>query len=360
MELFIHLWTNLEYFELLNKWKLLSQWKSDRDLASFFMDNFPWELADSISPQYEINFSSIREIKKRLWKDAFNKISWIYYWSDNCEYLVAYKNEIEKAYNLFLEFNKAYPPHKIRTFTIVTPYVWDKMLSKLEESLDYLNNLKTKNPIEVVVNDLWVLRLLNTKYKNLSICFGRIIHKILKTPLVDSFWYEAHPAWELIKNKSEQEKLALRDQIVSWQMKFYNSSEVGLDLYQSFLSKYSVSRVALDYMEGRWDLFNNLWKNSNSSLVWIDLYYPWALIFTGRLCDTSAIENEKRWMYTIDDICPRTCNRYDISYKIKTSWYKMIQRWNSWYRSEVNLDFLGDEFINNKNNRIVFAPFITV
>jgi hypothetical protein len=28
--------------------------------------------------------------------------------------------------------------------------------------------------------------------------------------------------------------------------------------------------------------------------IGIDLYYPWALVFTGRLCDTSAIENEKR------------------------------------------------------------------
>ncbi|MDR0772669.1 MAG: hypothetical protein LBF15_06945 [Candidatus Peribacteria bacterium] len=26
----------------------------------------------------------------------------------------------------------------------------------------------------------------------------------------------------------------------------------------------------------------------------IDLYYPWALIFTGRLCDTSAVENPSK------------------------------------------------------------------
>jgi hypothetical protein len=90
------------------------------------------------------------------------------------------------------------------------------------------------------------------------------------------------------------------------------------------------------------------------------LYYPWALIFTWRLCDTSAIENPSRWMFTTDEICPRTCNRYDISYKVKTVWYKMLQRWNAWYRSELNLDFLKQEFIDHKNNRLVFAPFIAV
>jgi hypothetical protein len=112
--------------------------------------------------------------------------------------------------------------------------------------------------------------------------------------------------------------------------------------------------VALDYMQKR----ENLFKNTDE--IWIDLYYPWALVFTGRLCDTSAIENEKRWMYTIDDICPRTCNRYDIFYKVKTVWYKMIQRWNAWYRSELNLDYLSDEFIKNENNRLVFSPFVAV
>lgn len=354
MNLYIHIWTNLEYFELLNKNKLLSQWKKDRDLASFFMSNFPWELAETISPQYEINFMWIREIKRKFWVDAFNKIDGIYYWSDNCEYLVPTKNELEKAIEYFKEFNKNFPPHKVRSFTFVTPYVWNKMMERLEEGLDFLNNLKIKNEIEVVVNDLWVLNLLNKKYTNLKPIFWRLIHKILKTPLIDTYWYEAHPAWELIKNKSEQEKLALREEIVKWQMKFYNSSEVSLDIFRNFLKKYKIERVAFDYMEKR----ENLFKNYDE--VWVDLYYPWALIFTWRLCDTSAIENEKRWMYAIDEICPRTCNRYDVYYKVKTSGYKMIQRGNSWYRSELNLDFLKEEFIKNKNNRLVFAPFITV
>ena len=355
MNLYIHIWTNLEYFDLLNDWKLLSQWKKDRDLALFFLQNFPWELVENISPQYEVNFMAIREIKKRFWPDYFNKIDWIYYWSDNCEYLIPTKVEVEKAIEKFKEFNKNFPPHKIRTFTLVTPYAWNKMLERLEKSLNYLNNLKIKNPIEVVVNDLWVLRLINKKYNNLKICFGRLIHKLLKTPLIDTYWYEAHPAWELIKNKSEQEKLKLREEIVKWQMKFYDSSEVSLDLFKNFLKKYNIDRVALDYMEKREDLYK---ENTNN--IWVDLYYPWALIFTWRLCDTSAVENSARWMYTVDEVCPRTCDRYDVSYKIKTVWYNMIQRWNSWYRSELNLDYLNNDFIDNSNNRLVFAPFITV
>ena len=359
MKLFIHLWTNLEYFKLLNEGFLLSQWKKDRELASFFLQNFPWELAETISPQYEINFMAIRDIKKRLWWDYFNKIEWIYYWSDNCEYLSATKIELEEAIVLFREFNKNFPPHTIRTFTFVTPYVWDKMLERLDESFAFLNELKIKNPIEVVVNDLWILRLLNTKYTNLKPIFGRLLHKLLKTPLIDTYGYEAHPAWELIKNKSEQEKLKLRAEIVKWQLKFYSSAEVSIEEYRDFLNKFWINRVTLDFMEKREDLYTSSIIDGENQ-IGIDLYYPWALIFTWRLCDTAAVKNPAKWYYATDDICSRVCNRYDIFYKIKTVWYKMIQRWNAWYRSELNLDYLSDNFIKNENNRLVFAPFITV
>jgi hypothetical protein len=98
---------------------------------------------------------AIREIKKKFWNNIFDKISGIYYWSDNCEYLAPTKQELEQAIEKFYQFNKNFPPHKKRTFVLVTPYVWDKMLEKLEETLEYLNNLTIKNTIEIVVNDLW-------------------------------------------------------------------------------------------------------------------------------------------------------------------------------------------------------------
>jgi hypothetical protein len=38
----------------------------------------------------------------------------------------------------------------------------------------------------------------------------------------------------------------------------------------------------------------------------------------------------------------------------------MVQRGNAGYRSELNLDFLKQDFIENKINRLIFSPFITV
>lgn len=356
MQLFLHLWTNLEYFKLLNEWFLLSCGKSDREIADFFAKYFPWELAETLSPQYEVNFESLREMKKKFGKDVFQKIEWIYYGSDNCEYLSPYKKEIEQAVELFKEFNTKFPPHTVRTFTLVTPYLGDTMLGFLEETLQYMNDLQIKNPLEVVVNDFWVLRLLTTKYTRLKPVFGRVIHKLLKTPLIDTYGYEVHPAGEHIKNKSQVEIDMMKSEIIKWQLRFYNSAEVSLPLYQNFLNKYKVERVALDYMERRGALYD-MTRFGN---IGVDLYYPWALIFTGRLCDTSAVENPSRGYYAIDDICPRTCARYDVAYKVKTSGYKMTQRGNAAYRSELKLDSLSEDFVKHEKTRIIYAPFITV
>jgi len=57
-----------------------------------------------------------------------NKIDGIYYGSDNCEYLSPYLKDIKEAVDEFKKFNKNYPPHTLRKFVMVTPYVGDKMM----------------------------------------------------------------------------------------------------------------------------------------------------------------------------------------------------------------------------------------
>jgi len=354
MNLHIHLPTNLAHFDLLLEWYLLST-SDDRAVAGFIMNNYKWEIASDLSPQYDINFSSIRELKKKFWKDVFGKIDWIYYGSDNCEFLAPMQDEAKKAYEKFLEFNKLFPPHKARIFTLVTPYVWDKMLGRLEETLSYLNNIKSKTPLEVVVNDFWVLNLLNKKYTNLKPIIGRLIHKTLKNPLIDTYWYEAHPAGESIKNKTSSEIEVLREKIVENQKEFYSSSELSNKYFQTFLDKFKIQNIWIDYLEKREGLYNK----SNYGDKNLDIYYPWAVVFTGRLCDTCGIKNPTKAMTATDDICPRWCRDYDIFYNIKTTGYYLTQRWNAGYRSQINLDYLD---LSNtwEDYRLVFAPFISV
>jgi len=61
----------------------------------------------------------------------------------------------------------------------------------------------------------------------------------------------------LIVNKSIKEIEELKDRIRFWQIKFYNSSEINLEIFRNFLKNYDVNRIAIDYMEKRENLFDN-------------------------------------------------------------------------------------------------------
>jgi len=306
---------------------------------------------NELSSQYETNFVSLRKLKQ-IDNNITNNIQWIYYGSDNCEYLIPTKQEVEKALNLYEKSNKKYFFKKWKKwFVLVTPYVWYKMFEQLKESLDYLNNQWN---FEIVVNDLGVLRYIQKNCLNLTPIIWRIFHKLLKTPLVDTYWNHAHVPWKLMKNKTPQQIQMIQDEIVKNQNNFYNSIELSFKPYLKFLDKNNIERVWIDFMQSRVKIFEKKYEK------WIDLYYPYACVFTWRLCDTSAIENPQRWNYAVDEICPRTCLRYDIFYKIKTFWYELLQRWNAWFRIEKDIENLSQEFLYNKQNRLIYAPFISI
>ena len=354
MQLYIHLPTNLKIFELFVENKDYILWwksKDEREVAWFFLKNFPWEVMNDLSSQYETNFVSLRKLKQ-IDNNITNNIQWIYYGSDNCEYLSPTKQELEKALELYEQANKKYFFKKWKKwFVLVTPYVGWKMLERLEETLNYLNE---QWKFEVVVNDLWVLRHIQKNCPNLKPIVWRVFHKLLKTPLVDTYWNHAHVPGEKMKNATPQQIDILQQEIVKNQNDFYNSIELSFKPYIKFLEKNNIERVWTDFMNKREKLYQKDYEK------WLDLYYPWALVFTGRLCDTSAIENPERWNYAVDEVCPRTCWRYDLFYKLKTVGYDLIQRWNSAFRWELEIERLDEKFIYNKNNRIVYAPFVSV
>lgn len=354
MKLYIHLPTNLKVFQLLveNKDFILG-WnsKNEKEIAQFFLNNFPWEVMETLSSQYEANFVTMRKLKQ-IDKNIANNIQWIYYGSDNCEYLVPTKMEIEKALDLYEQANKKYFFKQWkRGFVLVTPYVGNAMLQRLKETLDFLN---TKWNFQVVVNDLGVLRYIQKNCPNLQIIVWRIFHKLLKTPLVDTYWNHAHVSGESMKNSSAEQIAHKQQEIVANQNDFYDSLELSFKPYLKFLQKNEIARVWVDFMNKRSKMFDEkYWAE-------IDLYYPYACVFTWRLCDTSAIQNEERWNFATNEPCPRTCRKFDVFYKIKTVWYKLLQRWNSWFRLEQDIENLNTDFLYKQDSRLVYAPFVTV
>lgn len=332
-------------------------YSEDKQISNWFNQNLPWEIYEKLSPQYEIQVMSSMQIKKILWWNIFKNIKWFYFWTEQCEFLVPTLDETKRAIEKIKQFDKKYVSNELKRFVFLTSYYWNKTIQdRIIKNLKYLNeNANFINPkykkVEIVVNDFWLLKLLKD-FNNLEPIIWRLLIKTLKNPIVDSFSLEdnLHLPWEFMKNKSEIEIKEKRTTIANNQRKWFWSSTLKNKYFLNFLEKKSIKRAWLDYQIWYKQMFE---VNIN-----IDIYYPYALIFVWRLCDTSAIENIRRWYYPIDEVCPRTCRKYDMFIKdFETVWYKLIQRWNAQYKSQIDLD-LNENTLNKYENRLIYTPLI--
>lgn len=352
MQLWIHA-HNIEIMQNLEN-LLLSD---DKNVAKWFMKNLPWEIYENVSPQYELQVVSAMQIRKVFWWWIFKNIKWIYFWSDQCEFLLPTIQEIQKAIELLKEFDKKYVSNELKRFTLLTSFYWNWIIrERLIENLDYLNcNASNINPktwlVEIVVNDLWTLKLVQS-YDKLVPILWRLMVKTLKNPIIDTLWIDkwVHIPWEMMKNKSKEDINEIRKKISDKQLEWIWNSALTNHFFLDFFEKYNIDRYWIDYIKD----FQSLYKTDKI----IDIYYPYALVYVGRLCDTAAIDDVRRWYYPIDDICRRTCNKYDINLKdFDSVWYKLVLRWNSSYKTQVELA-LDDELINKYENRLVYSPLV--
>lgn len=339
----------------------------DRSVAWRFMKNLPWEVYENLSPQYELQVISSIQIKKLLWSNAFKNIKGFYFGTEQCEFLMPTLEETKKAIQFTKDFDKKYTSKDIKRFVFLTPYFGNmQMRDRLQENLQYLNdnahfiNPKTingelnkdgKSVVEVVINDYGVLHMVK-HFPNLVPVLGRILVKTLKNPIVDTLWLEknVHIPWELMKNKLPEEINEIKHKIAENQKRWMWRSALNNDYFLKFLNRKLIDRAWIDYLQE----FSTLYDTT----VNIDIYYPYALIFIGRLCDVSAVQNIKRGYYPIDEICPRTCWKYEINIQnFDTVWYKVIQKWNAGYKSQAELN-LPAQTIEKYGNRLIYTPLM--
>ncbi len=344
-------------------------YSDDRKVAQWFLKNLPWEVYENLSPQYEFQVMSAMQIRKVLWWNIFKNIKWFYFWTDQCEFLLPTVEEIKRAIEILKNFDKKYVTKELKRFVFVTPYYWNLNIRKrLIEDLQYLNdNAKYINPkqwfVEVVVNDFWTLKLIKD-FNNLKPLLWRLLVKTLKNPIVDTLWLEKniHVPWEMMKNKTKEQIEKIKKELAENQKKWFSRTSLTNKYFVKWVLEEGISRFSIDYQyiidfEYIQDYFDKLSKEKEINLN-LDIWYPYALIFVGRLCDTSAIENIRRWYFPIDEVCPRTCWRYDLFVKnFETVWYKIIQRWNAQYKSQIELN-LPKNVIDVYENRLIYQPLI--
>lgn len=335
---------------------------NDKIISEWMSKTFTGELAEELSPQYEIQVQSSSELKKHFWKDVFTKeVEGIYWWTEQCEWLVPTLQETQEAVKLFKHLNKTHFSHTKLQFVFLTSYWWSPIVKqRIIQNLEWLNQ-EAKNinalsrKIEIVINDVWTLTLLKKwNYKNLIPIFWRLFWKTLKMPLVEANGWEdsIKLPGEMMKNKTKEELNLLKEKMIKNQKKMLSRTALHTKQYWDFAKQVEVERASLDYNERYPEMFENHTHP-------IDVYYPYWLIFVGRVCDTCWLKDVERSYYPLDKPCPRECMKYDLFIKnFNPQSYKTFQRGNAQYMSNINLDALWGLETSYLEHRLIYTPLI--
>jgi len=165
-----------------------------------------------------------------------------------------------------------------RKFTLITPYVTEDGLARLEDILESLERYGVGG--EVVANDWGVLHLLHDRFPSLVPVLGRLLNKIWRDPRMKSYLKDIPPGD--------------RDS--------FKTCSLAGPFMQDLLGNLGVKRIEMD----------NLPQGLPGDLPrWgylVSLYLPYGCIQTGRICffQSWGLAPEDKFRAS-PRACPRSC-----------------------------------------------------
>lgn len=351
----LYIWVkNKKIAENLKKYLLADVNKLEKK----FNDKYFWEVENEISPQYKAYFNSLKQIKKEfwVWEKLLNLIEGFYVWNEQCEFLMPTLQEFKEIVSILRE--DFWLRKKI---VLLTPYFWNIVIQeRLKELLKYVNdNVKDLwwFQVEVVVNSVWTIQMIEEMWlKRLKPIFWTLLTKHFKAPVFELYeWNALAISWRLLKNKTEQEKKEIYEKILKNNLEEFNRAVWHNKYFIKLLKKFRINRVEQYWMKEYINIFK--WVND----IAVDVYYPYILTTTWRVCHTSHLKDSyNRWYYAVDKVCSRTCQEYNMLLNnFDDHIYKLHQFWNAIYKiyNDMQLNLPAD-FKNKSSNRLIYFPFL--
>jgi len=243
------------------------------------------------------------------------QFSRLYFGNEFCEHLIPSIKNLEQVLDFVLQNGM--------DFTLVTPYVTDKGLERLEH---LLRKIAEQRPgTEVVFNDYGVLRILNTRYTELEPVMGRLLNRMKRGPRL----------------------MVVADKLPQTTVEYFQSSNLAVPVLRQFLNKNRVRRVELD----------NVLQGIDFALDTLEasLYVPFAYVTTTRFCLVNSCDvPEKREMIGIFP-CGKECQKYTFYLRNPMMLVPLIRKGNTIFFSNEALP----EGLEPKGiSRIVVEPEI--
>lgn len=276
--------------------------------------------------------TKIKNVVTELIGEKFNEYERIYFGNEFCEYLLPTVEQVEEV--------MAYCKKQNKLFSVVTPYISESSLKKIDKLLDYLD--EKNEDIEVVCNDWGVCSIIHEKYSNLKAVIGRLLDKMSKDARL---------------SKEDYDRIFDENSI-----EYLKSSNTYVDSYIDILREYGVERIEYDCPP------QGLNINTKVKDIYASAYMPFGYITTGRMCMMKFLSQDGNEKYSLEKGCVRNCQKYDqVMRKIRNCVYgdnaecgiKNIEL----YRKGNTIFYLSenyDEIISNNEliDRVIFQPTI--
>ena len=212
----------------------------------------------------------------------------IYWGAEFCQNLIPEIEETEKVLRFVEDRNLS--------FTLVTPFVTERGLEKLEEIFEWLK--ANRASCEIVVNDWGVLEMLRRDNGFFKIALGRLLTRQQRDPSIKKLLKKQLPT--AVKTKDDKiiiyvHRVPAKSYQTGIKKSYLNSKSA-----QDFLSRLGVERVEL----------NNIIQGLNVEGLYLrkSLYTPYINISTTRFC---PMETKYQKIYRIN-VCKKECQaRYD-------------------------------------------------
>ncbi len=239
----------------------------------------------------------------------------LYFGNEFCEQLIPSAAQLEHVLD-FVSENSL-------DFTLVTPYITDNGLKRLEVLLQLVAQKRPDS--EVVFNDYGVLRVLRSRYSELEPVMGRLLNRMKRGPRL----------------------MMVIDKLPQTTVEYFQNSNLTVPALSKFLNDNGVRRVELD----------NVLQEFNFSLdsFSASLYLPFAYVTTSRLCLANSCDVPEREEMVGVFPCKQECQKYTLFLRNEIMPVLLIRKGNTIFFENRALP----EGIEERGiNRIVTEPEI--
>ncbi len=205
-------------------------------------------------------------------------------------------------------------------FTLVTPYVTEDGLQKVEKLLELL-----PEAAEVVFNDWGVFRLLHEKYPQLVPVMGRMLTKIKRGPRIMNF----------------------TDKLPKDALEHMRSTNLGVPRYTQFLFANNIRRAELD------NPLQGLDFSGIPGELKLSLHIPFVYVSTTRFCLTANCDDAEKKGFIGVFPCGKQCKEYTFYLDNAAMTTLLIRKGNTiFFRNAA----VTDEIRASHIDRVIIAP----